>query len=202
MVNLIARYAKWLHTGWPGGTVEKLPEVDENGRTNVPGVYITGDLTGVPLLKFAADSGAAAAQRVAEELTGTPPENEAIDLAIIGGGVSGGSAAMEANRLGLNFRLFEASQSFSTLKNFPAVSPFPPPTDMEPGVSSPIMASKNPWLMILMLNSGQQGSCHSIAVSSASSVSGLLEVRLNDDHGAEVIRPNGSSSPSVKWRIS
>ena len=133
MVNLIARYAKWLHTGWPGGTVEKLPEVDENGRTNIPGVYITGDLTGVPLLKFAADSGAAAAQRVAEELTGNPPENEAIDLAIIGGGVSGSSAAMEAKRLGLNFRLFEASQSFSTLKNFPRGKPiFTYPTDMEP----------------------------------------------------------------------
>ena len=35
---------------WPAGTVEKLPAVNPDGTTNVPGLYIVGDLTGVPLL--------------------------------------------------------------------------------------------------------------------------------------------------------
>ena len=30
-LNLFARYARWLHTGFPAGRVEKLPFVDEQG---------------------------------------------------------------------------------------------------------------------------------------------------------------------------
>ena len=37
-MNPIARYTQWLHTMWPAGTVEKLPEVREDGTTAVPGV--------------------------------------------------------------------------------------------------------------------------------------------------------------------
>ena len=51
------RYARWLHLQWPAGTVEKLPEVRPDGSTSVPGLYVVGDLTGVPLLKFSSDSG-------------------------------------------------------------------------------------------------------------------------------------------------
>lgn len=66
---LLARYMRWLHTGWPAGAVEKLPDVREDGTCAVPGVRVVGDLTGIPLLKFAADSGARAVQAfLAEEV--------------------------------------------------------------------------------------------------------------------------------------
>ena len=48
-VNWISRYTHWLHTMWPAGTVEKLPDAREDGTTALPGVRIVGDLTGVPL---------------------------------------------------------------------------------------------------------------------------------------------------------
>src|SRR5450759_1180724 len=60
-MSLVGRYAHWLHTRWPAGTVERLPEMQDDGSTAVAGVRIVGDLTGVPLLKFSADSGARAA---------------------------------------------------------------------------------------------------------------------------------------------
>src|SRR5689334_3370593 len=66
--NPIVRYARWLHTRWPAGTVEPLPEVQEDGSTRVPGLYIVGDLAGVPLLKFSADTGS----RVVEAITADP----------------------------------------------------------------------------------------------------------------------------------
>ena len=37
---MIRRYMTWLHAGWPAGTVEKLPEADERGKTAIPGVRI------------------------------------------------------------------------------------------------------------------------------------------------------------------
>jgi NosR/NirI family nitrous oxide reductase transcriptional regulator len=61
---MIGRYMRWLHTGWPAGTVEKLPEVNADGTTAVPGVRVVGDLTGIPLLKFSADTGARAVHAV------------------------------------------------------------------------------------------------------------------------------------------
>ena len=68
MPSLFARYTHWLHTRWPAGTVETLPECDEHGRTALAGVRIVGDLTGIPLLKFSSDSGARAVREIAAEL--------------------------------------------------------------------------------------------------------------------------------------
>lgn len=123
-MNPLARYTHWLHTKWPAGTVEKLPECDEYGRTNLPGVRIVGDLTGIPLLKFSSKSGVDAVHQILEEpgfASGKKPG--VLDLAIIGGGVSGISTAIEARRAGLDFAVFEATQLFSTVANFPKAKP-------------------------------------------------------------------------------
>jgi NosR/NirI family transcriptional regulator, nitrous oxide reductase regulator len=133
---MLARYAKWLHTGWPAGTVEKLPEANEDGTTAVPGIRIVGDLTGIPLLKFSADTGARAVFGILKEeefQKRKGQDADVLDVAIIGGGVSGISAAMEAKKAGLRYALFEAAQEFNTIQNFPKAKPiFTYPTDMTP----------------------------------------------------------------------
>ena len=68
MFGALRRYTRWLHTRWPAGTVETLPEVDERGQSSVPGVFVTGDLTGVPLLKFSLETGVRAVRTVADQL--------------------------------------------------------------------------------------------------------------------------------------
>ena len=153
MLNPIKRYTHWLHTCWPAGVVEKLPESGEFGATNIPGIRIVGDLTGIPLLKFSSKTGAEAVRAILQEpdfvaggadsgsssrILGkpgsTPPAtaDEVLDLAIIGGGVSGVSAAIEAKKAGLNFRIFEATLPFSTVANFPKAKPiYTYPTDLK-----------------------------------------------------------------------
>jgi NosR/NirI family transcriptional regulator, nitrous oxide reductase regulator len=109
---------------WPAGTVEKLPEVHPDGTTAIPGVRVVGDLTGIPLLKFSSDTGARAVLAILEEPdfhNGTP--GDALDLAIVGGGVSGLAAAIQAKKAGLSFRVFEASAPLSTVVNFPRGKP-------------------------------------------------------------------------------
>ena len=135
-MSLIGRYMHWLHTRWPAGTVEKLPEIREDGTTAVPGVRIVGDLTGIPLLKFSSDSGAKAVKAILAEpgfTRGRDASGETLDVAIVGGGVSGVAAAIEAKKAGLTFRVFEASEPFSTVANFPKGKPiFTYPTGMTP----------------------------------------------------------------------
>jgi NosR/NirI family nitrous oxide reductase transcriptional regulator len=125
-MNALARYTRWLHTMWPAGTVEKLPETREDGTTAVPGVRITGDLTGVPLLKLASDSGARAVRAILEEPgfgPGRGADPGVLDLAIVGAGVSGIAAAIEAKKASLDFRVYEASEVFATVVNFPKAKP-------------------------------------------------------------------------------
>ncbi len=133
---MIRRYTRWLHTRWPAGIVERLPEVHEDFSTNVPGLYVVGDLAGVPLLKFAADSGVRAVRTIACDpafKTGGDVDSQVLDLAIVGGGVSGCAAAMEAGKLGLRFELYEAAEPLATIANFPKGKPiFTYPTDMTP----------------------------------------------------------------------
>lgn len=135
MPDLISRYTHWLHTQWPAGGVEKGPQVNEDGSTNVKGVRVVGDLTGVPLLKFSADTGAKAVAAILEETdfkAGAGSSANVYDLVIVGAGVSGISAAIEAKQAGLNFVIYEADESFSTIHNFPRKKPiFTYPTDMQ-----------------------------------------------------------------------
>ncbi|MEW5849870.1 MAG: FAD-dependent oxidoreductase [Myxococcota bacterium] len=134
MIQLVRRYTRWLHTRWPAGVVEALPEVNDDGTTGVPGVRVVGDLTGIPLLKFSSDSGARAVEAIARELEGRKSmDPDVVDVAIVGAGVSGVAAAMEAARLGLRYRLFEATEPFSTVVNFPKAKPiYTYPTEMTP----------------------------------------------------------------------
>ncbi|MGA1490031.1 MAG: hypothetical protein ACO4B3_13640, partial [Planctomycetota bacterium] len=82
---IIGRYVHWLHGRWPAGAVEKLPEVRSDTSTRIPGLHIVGDLTGVPLLKSAADSGVIALRAVADAL----PAARGGELAVLGHRVGG-----------------------------------------------------------------------------------------------------------------
>jgi thioredoxin reductase/ferredoxin len=141
---ILGRFARWLHTGWPAGTVEKLPEVAADGRTAVPGVRVVGDLTGVPLLKLALDSGARAVQAIVNEpdFAARVTAPGVYDVAIIGGGVSGIAAAVEAQRQGLRYVVYEASAAFSTIADFPKAKPiFTYPSELRPAGELQVSAS-------------------------------------------------------------
>ncbi|CAM3386222.1 thioredoxin reductase/Fe-S-cluster-containing hydrogenase component 2 [Salinibacter ruber] len=126
MLDALARYANWLHLQWPAGKPEKLPKVDDHFRTNVDGVYVVGDLAGVPLLKFSVEGGA---QAVRDLLTrGIDPVEPTgadgpYDVVIIGAGASGMAAAREAQKSGLSFCVLESQRRFATIKDFQAGKP-------------------------------------------------------------------------------
>ncbi len=146
MKNPITAYARWIHTQFPGGEVEKLPRTGDDFRTNVEGVYVVGDLAGVPLLKFSVDGGARAVRHLTEEggLSEEKTEDEEIvDVAILGAGAAGMAAAKECEKQGLSYVVLEASRRFATIKDFQKGKPiYTYPQEMTPAgdlhVSAPV----------------------------------------------------------------
>jgi thioredoxin reductase (NADPH) len=100
----------------------KVPQRDASFMTNVPGCYIIGDVSGTPLIKNAANEGADVLKHLAHELhNGIAPEPKAeIDIAIIGAGPAGLSAALMAKRFKLSYVALEQDTTLSTIVKYPA----------------------------------------------------------------------------------
>jgi NosR/NirI family transcriptional regulator, nitrous oxide reductase regulator len=182
---MFERYAQWLHTKWPAGTVERLPEVQADGGTRIPGVYVTGDLTGVPLLKFSLDTGARAARSIAADPTlrqATVPAGTH-DLVIVGAGVSGMAAAVEARQQGLEFVVLEASEAFTTILNFPRGKPiYTYPLDMTPAGALQVRAEVKEALVAELREQVERAGIEVTAVRAEhiERANDLLRVRLAD----------------------
>jgi len=128
MASIISKYFNWLQKDAPVGEVERYPEINENGETSVKGIYIVGDLTGIPLLKLAAESG----KKVISTILGdqdfqkhksSKKDNELYDILIIGAGPAGISAGIEAANQNLKFAIIESAKKFNTIVNFPKGKP-------------------------------------------------------------------------------
>lgn len=142
------KYAHWLHLQWPAGIPESLPEIRADGSTVVPGLFVVGDLTGVPLLKFALDTGARVALRCREELKSIPAGDEDFDIMIVGAGVAGLAAAVELAGSGLRVKILESNRRFSTLVNFPLGKPiYTYPVDMTPAGTLQVKAPSRETLL-------------------------------------------------------
>jgi len=135
MLDLVRRYAHWLHLQWPAGEVESLPRVNDRHRTNVDGVYVVGDLAGVPLLKFSVDGGVRAVRDIVESGAAGEQADEdgPCDVVILGAGAAGMAAAREAEEQGLSYCVLEARRRFATIKDFQKEKPiYTYPNDMTP----------------------------------------------------------------------
>lgn len=97
-----------------------VPNRDAAFMTNVQGCYIIGDVSGTPLIKNAANEGADVIEHIAAELAAAPAEPGAeLDVAIVGIGPGGLSAAIAAKQKGLRFVGIEQDQVLSTIAAYP-----------------------------------------------------------------------------------
>ncbi len=119
MFSIVSSYFHWLTKDAPQGKVERYPEVGDDFRTARPGIFIIGDLTGIPLLKLAAESGKKVWNSI-REVSGSP---EVYDAVIVGAGPSGLSAAWEGRKLGKKVIVLEAGLAFQTIRSYPKGKP-------------------------------------------------------------------------------
>jgi thioredoxin reductase/Pyruvate/2-oxoacid:ferredoxin oxidoreductase delta subunit len=100
-----------------------VPLVDGNFETNVPGIFIVGELGGRGLIKNAINEGKLAVDYIAR---GLPPgearehgDASVVDVAIVGSGPAGLSAGLEALRRGLSYVVIERGSLSDTVRKYP-----------------------------------------------------------------------------------
>ena len=134
MNNPVSAWFDWLQKGAPSAPVERYPQLSERGETSLPGVFVLGDLTGIPLLKLAAESGYEFVERLVDDKDFNKrraAKAEGVrDLLIIGAGPAGVAAALTAGEQGLDYEIVESTVPFNTIVNFPKGKPiFAEPSD-------------------------------------------------------------------------
>jgi len=95
----------------------ELPHVSQNFETNVPGIFIAGELGGMGLIKNAVEQGRQAVENIIK--TFSKNHTAEYDLIIIGAGPAGISGTLTAKKHGLKFLLLEQDTLGGTVFTFP-----------------------------------------------------------------------------------
>ncbi|MFA5939620.1 MAG: NAD(P)-binding domain-containing protein [Sinimarinibacterium sp.] len=93
-----------------------IPLLTPDFETNVPGLYIAGELGGMGLIRNAATQGMQAMQALRKTLT---PHTHPLDVLIVGAGPAGLAAALDAKAQGLRFKVIEQDTLGGTVAHFP-----------------------------------------------------------------------------------
>ncbi|WP_372604444.1 NAD(P)-binding domain-containing protein, partial [Actibacterium sp.] len=102
------------------GTAERgveIPEVGPDFQTNVPGIYIAGELGGMGLIRNAIEQGRQAVGYIRDQRGRA--SGDQLDLVIVGAGPAGFAAALAAKEAGLNFTILEQESLGGTVAHFP-----------------------------------------------------------------------------------
>ena len=95
----------------------ELPELNPTFETNVPGIYIAGELGGMGLIKNAVGQGKEAVDNIAKILDKSIDAE--YDLIIVGAGPAGISASLNAKKHNLKFLTLEQDSLGGTVFTFP-----------------------------------------------------------------------------------
>ena len=105
-----------LHIGTEARGVE-LPHVNQNFETNVPGIFIAGELGGMGLIRNAVEQGRQAVENIVK--AHKKHGHEFYDLVIVGAGPAGIAASLTAKKHNLNFLTLEQDSLGGTVFSFP-----------------------------------------------------------------------------------
>lgn len=107
-----------------GEPIEDRPRVDPTLQSrDTPGIYVAGDLTGLPLIRNAINQGAQAARAAIESLraegSAAPGEPSALDLLVVGSGPAGLSASLAAAEARVRTVTLEQGSVAESIRSFP-----------------------------------------------------------------------------------
>lgn len=105
------------------GTEERgvdIPTVSETFETNVPGLFVAGELGGMGLIRNGIEQGKQAMASIAERVARAKMDGaDLLDVVIIGAGPAGLAASLAATERGLSFETLEQESLGGTVAHYP-----------------------------------------------------------------------------------
>jgi len=98
---------------------ERRPALKAHNESNIPGLYVIGDLAGAPVIKLAMEQGYSVIQHIASLPDAHSNDPNIYDLMIVGAGAAGLNAALAAKDKGLRALVLEKNKIANTIENFP-----------------------------------------------------------------------------------
>jgi thioredoxin reductase (NADPH) len=95
----------------------EIPRIKQNFETNVPGLYIVGELGGMGLIRNAFEQGRQCIEGMAREQKAAAAG--ALDVIVVGCGPAGLSASLHCSHHGLRFRTLEKEDIGGTVRYYP-----------------------------------------------------------------------------------
>ena len=117
---MFAKIQNWLEDLFATANgPSRRPLLTKNLESNIPGIYIVGDLAGAPVIKLAMAQGYDTIEHIAALPKLTSSDKAVRDLVIIGAGASGLNAALAAKDKGMTAVVLEKEKIANTIENFP-----------------------------------------------------------------------------------
>lgn len=106
-----------LHSG---SSQNERPFLKKHNESNIPGLFIIGDLAGAPVIKYAMAQGYDVIEHIAKlpnAIGGA--DADIFDVIIVGAGAAGLNAALQAQERGMRYVVLEKEKIANTIENFP-----------------------------------------------------------------------------------
>ncbi len=131
-MSIASRITNLFDRSFDPETARKLPILSDQGQSNVPGLYMIGEIAGTPLIKLGLNAGVDVIDHLANELNIVEKnEGDPFDVIIIGAGSSGLGAADRCDQLGISYVVIEQQRKAQLIRNFTKGKPlFAEPTNV------------------------------------------------------------------------
>lgn len=95
-----------------------IPQIDDNFETNIPGIYIAGELGGMGLIRNAIEQGKSAMKAIIKTLPAKDSRND-YQVIIIGAGPAGIAGTLQAHEKGLKYLALDQDSLGGTVFQYP-----------------------------------------------------------------------------------
>jgi len=120
---MLAKLRESINTILASGDMPtRRPALKAHNESNIPGLYIIGDLAGAPVIKLAMAQGFEVAQYIAsrpDAKAGPATRDGVYDVLVVGAGAAGLNAALACHDRGLKVVVLEKGKLANTIEDFP-----------------------------------------------------------------------------------